>query len=809
MLALYRSGRQADALAAYRDARQTLVATLGIEPGPPLRRLERAILEQDPGLDVPADRPPRAVQPTRSLRSRPSTFVGRKRELRDLRALLGREDVRLLTLTGAAGSGKTRLAVETVGDLDTGAGETPIVELAPITDASLVPGAIADRLGVRVRPGLTPVEALLEHLCDRRTRLLLDNFEQVLAAAPALETLLAGAPGLQLLVTSRTPLGIRAERIHPVSPLELPDPSRPRTLARLKRTESVRLFCERAREARHGFELTEANADDVAQVCVRLDGLPLALELAAARSRVLAPGALLARLDSSLDLLRAAPGSGLSERQWTLRGAIEWSYELLDPGQQQLFVSLGVFLGGFTLSGAELVAGRPEQDTLEGVESLLRSNLLTAKRTRVDEPRLGMLETIREYALERLAARGDGDAVRRRHAAFCLGLAEEAEPGLRGPHQLEWLERLDDERDNMRAALAWALQAGEAELGLGIAWSLWRFWQLRNRMQEGRRWLEELLALGTGSPATRAKAGTIFGQLSGVLGDVETARLALEESLQMHRRLGDSRMVACALLLLGKAEQIDGDVDAAVARTREGLGVAREAGETYEESAALWQLGSCLAARGEVDEAERTLGQAVGLARKRGDTRSVALGLQTLGGLAIARGDHDRARRLFEEGLTAQRSLGDPWGISHSLAKLAFLALEAGDIETARSLVSELLAIQRESDHRPLLANALELSARLAASDGRLERAVQIHASAAPLRESVGPHSTQPGWPDPIPHIDELRSALGDAGFDVAWARGSAMTVREAIESALEVASLVSRERPAEEPAPDALVSRG
>ena len=274
------------------------------------------------------------------------------------------------------------------------------------------------------------------------------------------------------------------------------------------------------------------------ELCVRLDGLPLALELAAARCNLLSPRALLERLGSRLDLLRATPGSGFAERQWTLRGAIEWSYDLLQPEEQQLFTSLAVFVGGFTLAAAEHVAEQPDLDILEGVESLFRNNLLTTEHAAGDEPRLGMLETIREFALERLVARGDGEAVRRRHAAFYLVLAEEAEPGLLGPQQREWLERLDSERDNIRAALSWALEAGEAEVGLRIGSALWRFWQLRNHEVEARERLEELLALGSGSPSTRAKAQTMIGSLSFVLGDFETARrAAARRASPVHRRV--------------------------------------------------------------------------------------------------------------------------------------------------------------------------------------------------------------------------------------------------------------------------------
>jgi predicted ATPase/DNA-binding SARP family transcriptional activator/Tfp pilus assembly protein PilF len=786
MLALYRSGRQADALAAYRAARRALVDALGIEPTPELRQLERRILDQDPALDLVAVEPPAAsvALPGPSLQSGSSSFVGRTRELREIRELLRREEVRLLTLTGAAGSGKTRLALEVTSALEDAPAATVLVELGRITDARLVARTIAAELGVEERPGRTPREALLEYLQGRQALLLLDNFEHVLSAAGLVRELLAAAPGVKVLVTSRAPLDVPEERVHRVPALELPDPSQRTSIARLRRTEAIRLFLDRARAARPDFELSETNAGSVVELCIRLDGLPLAIELAAARSNLLSPGALLERLDSRLDLLKATPGSGVTERQWTLRAAIEWSYELLEPAEQLLFTSLAVFVGGFTLSGAELVAEQPDLDTVEGVETLLRNNLLTTERTRADEPRLGMLETLREYALERLAAHGHGDDVRSRHAGFYLELAEEAEPGLLGPQQREWLERLDAELDNIRAALTWAVDTREAEVGLRIGSALWRFWQLRDHLREGRERLEELLALGSGSPGTRAEAQTRTASLA-LQDDPETGRQLLEESLAVHRREGNARMVAHALGLLGMEAVAAGEIDSALALTRQALEVARGGVNPYVESAAFWQVGVCLAARGELDEAERTLEQAVDLARKLGNARSVAGSQTSVGGVALMRGDHARARRLFDESLNIYRGLDDVWGVSNSLSNLALLALEAGETESSRELLSKALAIERESGHHVWLANALELSARLAAADGAPALAIRLYARAALVREATTRWlHYELGWPDATPDLEDLRSRVGEATFEREWERGRAMTLLEAIDQA-------------------------
>jgi predicted ATPase/DNA-binding SARP family transcriptional activator len=788
MLALYRSGRQADALAAYRDARRSLVEALGIEPTLALRRLERSILDQDPALDLVTVGPPGdgAAQPEPVRESRWSSFVGRSRELREIRALLGREEVRLLTLTGAAGAGKTRLALEVTGVSGASDPDAVLVELGRIADAVLVARAIANELGVKERPGHSAREALVEYLRERQALLLLDNFEHVLDAASLLRELLAGAPGVRLLVTSRAPLGVPEERVFPVSALALPDRSQPRSLAELGGIEAVRLFVDRAQAARPDFELTETNAESVSELCVRLDGLPLALELAAARCNLLSPQALLERLGSRLDLLRATPGSGFAERQWTLRGAIEWSYDLLQPEQQQLFTSLAVFVGGFTLAAAEHVAAQPHLDILEGIETLHRNSLLTAEHAAGDEPRLGMLETIREFALERLGARGDGEVVRRRHAAFYLVLAEEAEPGLLGPQQREWLERLDSERDNIRAALTSTLQTGEAEVGLRIGAALWRYSQLRNHEQELRERLQELLALGFGSPATRAKAQTMLASLALNQGDRETALRMLEESLSVHRREGDAGMVANALGLLGWAALHAGETDSALALTLEAHEVARGGASPYIESASLWQVGVCLAVRGEFDDAERKIEEAVDLARKLGNARSVGGSKKSLAGIALLRGNHAQAGRLFEESLDIHRSLGDAQGVSHSLSHLAFLALEAGDLERSRDLVSEALAIERERGPDPWVANALEISARLAATDGEPTLALRLYAHAALLREIVGIRlHYELGWPDPTSHVRDLRGLVGEEPFEEEWARGRAMSLSDSIDQAI------------------------
>ena len=402
-----------------------------------------------------------------------------------------------------------------------------------------------------------------------------------------------------------------------------------------------------------------------------------------------------------------------------------------------------------------------------------------------------MLKTLREYALDRLAARGDGDAVRRRHADFYVALADEAGDGLLGPDQLAWLERLDAELDNIRAALNWAAATGEAEIGLRIAAPLWRFWNLRNREREARERLEQLLSTGSATPATRATGQSAIAGMAQWQGDGEAIRRMCEASIPVHRQVGNDRWLVLTLGLLVTSALGTGDIEEASALSRDALAVARSAGDRTAESYGLAWTSIVLAARGRLAEAESTFEEAVRLAREVGNLRSVGSWSMTLAGFALIRDDRSNARRLFEESLAVHRHLSDAWGIPISLMGLAYLALQAGENETARKLLAESLAPDRDYDgYQPGLADELELTARLAAAGGHLQRAVEIYATAGLLREAAGAHVHEVWWkvwwPDPTPDIDELRSRLGSAEFEQAWARGRAKTVRETIRSALE-----------------------
>ena len=784
MLALYRSGRQAEALAGYRDARKTLVETLGIEPGLELKRLERAILDQDPELDL-ASSEDKIFPEQSALPGRSTSFVGRKRELRQVGTLLARPDSRLVSLTGPPGTGKTRLALEAmVAHREAYPDGTVLVELAAISDPELVLAAIADAVGLDGARGPRLKESLALHLRGRRVLLVLDNFEQVLDAAPLLSGLAAAAPDLTLLVTSRASLGIPEERPYPVPPLDLPDRRRALSLGQLRRIDSIRLFVDRARLARADFTLSDQNAGPIVELCHRLDGLPLAIELAAARVRVLAPEAILDRLGRRLDVLKARPGSAVPERHRTMRVAIDWSLELLSEAERALFTSLAVFVGGFTLEGAEAVAARPDLDLVDALESLLNSSLLRVERTVGDHPRFGMLESIRDYALEQLESRGDADAVRRRHAVFYLPLVEEAEPALFEREQLSWVERLDAERDNLWAALTWATDTGETEVGLRIASSLWVYWLWRGYGREGRDHLERLLSQGSGSETARAIAHARIASLALHEGDHDAVRRHLATSLPILRRTGGDRLIAGYLGVLGISAVQQGDVPRALALTREGLEIAERSGDQVIEATLHFNVGIALGWHGDLDAAERELGESVRGARRLGNMRNAGNWLRSLASVWLARRDYEQARPHLEESLAIGRAVGDTRSIVHCLTHLALLAVDGNDHENARHLLRESIALTRKTGEAWGAAANLELSAILATARDDPTRAARLSARASVLRDANGFDPCELGWPEPQLHVTLLRSTLGEEAFATAWADGLRMTLNEALEDA-------------------------
>ena len=686
-----------------------------------LQRPERVAQLTHPGL-------PAAFPPLRSLDALPTNLpgqltplVGREALLAMVRARLLDPGVRLLTLTGTGGVGKTRLALQAAADLlderdgpDADGAPFPdgawLVPLAAVRDPALVLAAVAQALGVKEAAGWPLGDVLGAFLRPKRLLLVLDNFEQVVAAAPVVAELLAAAPRLTALVTSRAVLRLSGEHDLAVPPLELPpppnpdDPRRAESAAGLSQYESVRLFLERARAARADFGVTDETAPAVAEVCRRLDGLPLAIELAAARVRLLPPPALLARLEHRLPLLTGG-ARDLPTRHQTLRAAIAWSYDLLSSGPQALFARLAVFVGGWTLDAAEAVCnppGLPPVDVLDGVAALVDESLVRPEDGPDGEPRFAMLETVAEYAREQLTASGEDEALGRAHAAFYLALAERVEPEVQGSRQVAWLDRLEREHDNLRTALRWWVEAGGAdgaERGLRLGGALARFWDVRGHVREGRERLAGLLALAPpGAPtdawgAARGRALTGAGLLAHRQGDYASAQVLHEQALALHRRRGDRPGAAAALDELGHVAEGRGDLPAARALLHESLALWRELGDTLGLAATLSHLGSAAYHQGDLTAARAHYQDALAHYQDKGHRTGVAECLNNLGRVLCWRGDLPAARALLHESLTLRRELGDTEGTGNSLSVLGLVAHRVGDLAAARAHYQDALAL--------------------------------------------------------------------------------------------------------------------
>jgi predicted ATPase/DNA-binding SARP family transcriptional activator len=786
MVALYRAGRQAEALAAYQEARRVLVEGLGIEPTAALRTLERQILAQDPALDGPRgagaereqDKP---TKPPTNLPAAVTPLIGRQREVVACCELLRGESVRMLTLTGAGGIGKTRLALqvatELVGEFRDG---VFLVPLARLTDPDLVAATIAQTL--ELAEAEEPLELRLRRFVHKRQLLLLiDNFEHLLPAAPLLGELLEAAPGLKLLATSRALLRLSAEHQYPVPPLELPDPERLPGVAALRDLPAVALFVERAQALKPGFELTEDNAHSVAEICLRVDGLPLALELAAARVRILAPQALLARLGQRLPLLtggaREAPA-----RQQTLRATIDWSYDLLSVSEQVRFVRLACFAGGCTLEGAEAVCGA----ALDELASLVDKSLLSERDGPAGEPRFDMLGTVREYALERLDAGGEADELRRRHAEHCVLLAERAEPEILRADQVEWLQRLEADHSNFRVALEWSLGSGEVDLGLRLIGSLRRAWVARGYLTETRRWLEAALAqAASASPAIRAKAVYGLGRVALAQADYDQALRYLQESAAFSRKIGDSEGLVFALADLGWIASAQGDREQAALLAQEGLAEARKAESPMAVAAALHSLGCTMLDRGDYAHARELLEESLALRRKRGDKRNTANSLAFLGATAFLEGDHVRARELLDESLSLGRELGNLLLVGDALANLGLVALFEADCDQAASLAAEALLLSREAGNKWTIGECLHILAGVAAAQGKATRAATLAGAAEAVHESIQAPSSRAERAVRDHFLTALQKENGETAFDAARIQGRRMGIDGAVEYAL------------------------
>ena len=821
------SGSKGEALSQYGRLEETLSTELDTEPAASSRTLREEIAagRLPPKEAHLSSSPPEGLPGTskHNLPAPRTSFVGREQEMLGIKRELAMTHV--LTLTGAGGSGKTRLALKVAKEL---VGAYPdgvwFVELAGLSEGTLVPQAVAAALGVQEQPDRPLTHTLVDFLREKKMLSVLDNCEHLLDAAARLtDTLLDSCPRLRVLATSREALNVEGETRWQVGPLSVPGEQERPTVEKLEGYESTRLFVERAlfvEQALYGssgFALTPDNASAVTEVCRRLEGIPLAIELAAAWVGTLTVEQISERLKASLGLLKG--GRTLTRRQQTLRGAMDWSYDLLSEPEQITFGRLSVFAGGWTLEAAEAVGAGDdveEEEVLDLLWRLVNKSLVVAEAREQGAARYRMLETIRQYAWERLEESGEADEVQGRHATFFLTLAEEAEPELSGPQQGLWVERLEEGHDNMRAALSWVLERGQVELALRLGGTLWRFWYNRGYLSEGLRWMERVLA-GSDPAATpaRVKALEGTGWLLQLQGDFERANATYEVMLRLSRELGDKGNMATALNSLGTLATYQGYYEQAGTLLEENLGVLRELEEegntatTLKRYHALNLLG--ILAINQEDDYVRgaTLWEeSLGLAREAGDTYLIGITLSNLGHAVLLQGDYARARALCEEALALTHELGST---GMELAPAAFVnlglaALGQGDHERARASFEETLRRGQNLGTKPQVIDTLEGMASLAEALGEAARAAHLWGAAEAAREATGIVLSPGERALHEPYLASARSQLGESAWEAALAEGRAMSLEGAAEYALSKEVETARPTspaPLEEPSPD------
>jgi len=688
---------------------------------------------------------PRTLESPTNLPPQVTSFIGRTKEIAEIGELVGRS--RLVTLTGPGGTGKTRLSLRVADTVkDAFPDGVFFVELAPIMDPGLIPTTIAQAIGLREDPARPVIDSLEDHLGDKRLLLVLDNFEQLVSGASVVGRLLEAASGLTVLTSSREALHLRGEQEYPVPPLGVPDPRSLPSAEAVSEYEAVALFIQRARAVKPDFAVTNDNAPAVAEICARLDGLPLAIELAAARSKLFTPDAILARLGKRLSLLTGGARDS-TDRQRTLRGAIDWSHDLLDPTEQTLFRCLSIFVGGSTIESAAAVCdpdGDLRVDMVDGLSSFVDKSLLRTTEAEDGEPRFQMLETIREYGLEKLEGSDEADAIRRRHEDQFLALALEAEPHLMGGHQKDWLDRLDQERDNLRAALWRAADDGRIEAALEAGSALWRFWHQRGHLAEGREALQALLDRPEAAAPTAARAKGLAGLGSVIYwqGDIPAARPIYAEALAIQRDLGDPAGLAEALYNAGYVAVLLGDP--ATARV------------DYAESMNLFEQ----------------VGSDKDLIRLR----------EAQVFLMHSEGEYVSARALQRENVEAFRRTGETGRVAIAVTLLAGIDLRLSEFAEAHAGLAEAVEIFGETGDRQGLVRISMIAAALAIVEGQFERAALLSGAGTALKEPLGEIATPLRMlqiEDPVP---QARAGLGDAAFEEAFSAGRAMSLEELIE---------------------------
>jgi predicted ATPase/class 3 adenylate cyclase len=754
-----------------------------------------------------------------------TTFHGREQELAEVKRLLS--EVRLVTLLGPGGMGKTRLAIRVASEVLEEYEGVWLLELAPLSDGDLVAPTLLTVLGLREQPGRTAVDTMIDYLGSRKVFVVMDNCEHLLEACAGLaEKLLRTCPKVRILATSREALRVAAETAWRVPPLALPDPERLPPVETLAQSSAVALFTDRAVSALPAFTLSEKNARLIVQICQRLDGIPLAIELAAARLSVLSVEQIATRLQDRFRLLTGGSRTALP-RQQTLRATLDWSYDLLAEPERALLRRVSVFAGGFNLEAAEAVCGwdpLAPDEVLDQVAALGEKSLLVISEQDA-QPRYGLLETVREYAAARAASAGEKDELDQRHRNYFLELAEEAEPKLHGPDQLLWLQRLDDELDNLRAGFKCSYERDDADPALRFATALGLFWRARGRFSEGREWLERVLQMVKGSPALHAKALAWAGYLAILHGAHKQAEQQAEESLAIYKKLGDKRGIGFALQTLGAVALNQDEYDRAIQLEEESLTYFDEVRDKSGLGLSYLSLGFIAVQKAEPSRAMARLQDALSLFRQVGDKRSIAIAsrvmgdveltqahyasatalleeslsfvreakdtlevriiLRLLGRAALGEADYLRATRLFEESLKIARELNHRLGIGISLVQLGTVARLEGDLDRAAALIVESLAIH-DMPEKYAITSALQALAQVFCAQDRLQEAAILFGAAQALREDLGTPLPSFEQEEYIKGMEKLRSLLTKADFAQLSAEGRGLSLKDAVRRALQ-----------------------